>query len=279
MIARRFALSKMDWLSVTALAVGHRVALAVDNPIKQCATISEDWSRLCKWSRHDQGWLRSLKLQLRWVAVRLPLLLRKSSPGPAPVSIVLHHRRDHRHHHVHDHEISTTTQDLKYACSDAFGAGCSCLQGRCYRFIDMPGRPGAPWCWTQSLGVTKPKAQWANCTNPSQCDLCMTCGDENRCIGTGTLVTTILGPVAANYCNGSCENGCDCEHGYCYCFMTVPGKQYAPRCWTPVLGKTEPSKQYVTFTVRSECHRRLVCADADRHSGSEVVPVTTAPAG
>ncbi|OQV15021.1 putative Vascular endothelial growth factor receptor 2 [Hypsibius exemplaris] len=67
--------------------------------------------------------------------------------------------------------------DAKRACDGNYTSGCGCDHGFCYKFITIPGVAYEPWCWTQQLGVSKPQAKFASCTNHSQCSVQMTCGD------------------------------------------------------------------------------------------------------
>ncbi|OWA55033.1 putative Vascular endothelial growth factor receptor 3 [Hypsibius exemplaris] len=63
------------------------------------------------------------------------------------------------------------------ACDGSYLKGCGCDHGFCYSFKTIPGVANEPWCWTQLLGVAEPEGKFASCTNHSQCDVQMTCGD------------------------------------------------------------------------------------------------------
>lgn len=159
-------------------------------------------------------------------------------------------------------------------CNGSDVSGCGCVHGRCYRFLTLPARHNAPWCLTLPLGFLPGHGQFATCTGHTQCSAEMACGDHDLHVGAGVLPPPPTTPgTDPNTCTGTFENGCGCDRGLCYRYLTVPAEPLTHWCWAhPKPDSHRVVGSEFTCLVHSDCHLSMVCRDNVTYVGYGRLP-------
>jgi len=161
---------------------------------------------------------------------------------------------------------------------------CGCANGGCWKYAGTEVHVGAPWCYTQILGMSPGFRAFQSCTSDAECFMQMTCGSNSRYSGHDQQRSAEdkLPPVLPNDPNSQrwrCNDTnrvepnpvCGCHEGGCWKYA---GQNYQPGvgslCFTQALGVVPPSKQYQTCQSDSDCAMQMTCGSAHRYVGSQL---------